>query len=297
MAVLKFFDLKYFPICEPGYILIVLIDDMTVPATIIHDDQLPMIDDLGAGVARYKSRFSGWRGFFGCLSICVLAFLLVISFAAGYALSNLIKANRNLLDSPLHILLLVIIFIIYLFWFLLARSYQHTGHYVEIYQFGAKLNLPKIGRQVWKWEDLDGVAVSVVELHYLGITTPMRWRAQLYPQTGKPVEICPEIKNLPELITRLKGAVYPARLRRYRTDFLKGQAIGFGCITIYPDRLEIQKSTRNSKKLPWSIISSLGVEKGYLIIHPQGKRRLRIPTSSILNLELFLEIVKQDIRV
>lgn len=270
---------------------------MTVPATIIHNDQPSMFEDLGAGVARYKSRFSGWRGFFGCLSVFVFALLLVISFAAGYVLSNLVKTNRNLPDSPLHILLLVIVFIIYLFWFLLVRSYQHTGHYVEIYQFGAKLNLPKIGRQVWKWEEIDGVAVSVVELHYLGISAPMRWRARLYPRTGKPVELCPEINNLPELITRLKGAIYPARLRRYRAEFLKGQAIGFGCITIFPDRLEIQKSTRNSKKLPWSNISSLGVEKGYLIIHPQSKRRLRIPISSILNLELFLEIVKQDIRV
>ena len=190
-------------------------------------------------MARYKSRHHKWRGFLGFLSLLTLALLLANASAIGYLASIQIEGQLPLIDSPALVLLLFPFAIIYLHWLVLLRSYQHTGHFLEIYQHGVKLSLPKIGRTVLFWEEIDGIAVSLVELHFLGLPSPVHWRAWIYLRKGKPIEICPEIDNFPEVISRLKAAVYPSLMKQYRSDFLDSKPIKFGRIILYSDHVII----------------------------------------------------------
>jgi hypothetical protein len=252
---------------------------------------------LGDGIARYTSSLRAWRGGLILLVIWVLALLLIAGFAAGFLASRQMRSDITPGDPRIILSLILFLGFALLFWLFLLARYRQSGYFLEIFQHGIQFDLPGSGQKCLRWDEIDAISVEVVEARFFGLQGRPRWRAWLHPWRGKTVELESSIDKLPEAISRLKAATYPNRLKNYRLAFSNGQLLRFGPLGIHPDHLLLQRKALPQKTIPWAQVALVRIEKGRLIVALSRGQRYRIPVKSIPNLELFLEIVKQDIHL
>lgn len=252
---------------------------------------------LGDGIARYSSSLRAWRGGLILLVIWVLALLLIAGFAVGFLSAQQMRSGPTIQDPRIILSLIFFLGFDLIFWLFLLARYRQSGYFLEIFHHGIQFDLPGSGQKCLRWDEIDAISVEVVEAQFFGLQGRPRWRAWLDPRQGKTVELDSSIDNLPEAISRLKAATYPNRLKNYRLAFSNGQPLRFGPLVIHPDHLVVQRKILPQKNIPWAQVALVRIEKGRLIIALSRGQRYRIPVKNIPNLELFLEIVKQDIHL
>jgi hypothetical protein len=252
---------------------------------------------LGDGIARYSSSLRAWRVGLFLLMIWVLVLLLIAGFAAGFITTQLIRSDTTSGDPRIFLSLVLFLGFTLLFWLYLLVRYRQSGYFLEVFQHGIQFDLPGSGRKCLRWDEIDAISVEVVAARFFGLQGRPRWRAWLYPRQGKTVELDPIIDKLPEAISRLKAATYPNRLKNYRLAYSSGQFIRFGPLIIHPDHLLLERKILPQKTIPWTEVALMKIENGRLIVTLTRGPHYRVPVKRIPNMELFLEIVKQDIHL
>lgn len=170
------------------------------------------------------------------------------------------------------------------FFLLLVHRLRLSNRYISIHEDGIHLALsyPKS----YRWEQIGGIATSVSQSLFFGLSKRTRYRAVIHPNIGNPIYISDSFQNLPEMISRIKASLYPRILPSLTQNFLNGQWVFFGPIAIQLKQISIHR-----RKFEWSHVQRLTIVAGDLVIELTNPRSFRVPASQIPNIELFLEII------
>jgi len=253
--------------------------------------------DLGAGPSTYRSRLYPWRRAVAFLMIWMLSVLLVAGFTLGYLVSQEYFSPFRAVDPRIIPSLTLILAATLVFWLILVLSYRQSTHFLEVTQQGLRFHLSESRSNSLKWEDIDAIAIDVVETRFLWLHFRERWQAWIFNRQGQPIVLNSRLERLPEAISRIKAAVFPRLLKRYRQELSDGVQIKFGPLAVSLEHLRINQSRLRKWTIPWNQVASLKIENGRLHIVLARGRKHTLPVKNIPNLELLLEIVKQDLRL
>ena len=170
------------------------------------------------------------------------------------------------------------------FFLILVHRFRLSARYISIHKNGIYLSMSY--PISYRWEQIGGIATSVTQPLFLGITNRPRYRAVLYPNIGNPIKITDSYLNLPELMSRIKSKLYPRIIPSLTNNFQNGQWVFFGPIAIQLKQISVRK-----RKYEWSHVRRLNVDSGDLVIELTNPRNLQIPVSQIPNIEILLQII------
>jgi hypothetical protein len=229
--------------------------------------------------------------------IWMLGLLLVAGFTLGYLVSQEYFSPYRAVDPRIIPSLALILTATLVFWLILVLRYRQTSYFLEITQQGLHYHLPGSRSKFLKWEEIEAITIDVVETRFLWLHLRERWRASVYNRQGQVIVINSRIERLPEAISWIKAKVFPRLLKRYRQELSAGAQIKFGPLVISPEHLRIDQSWPRTRPIPWNQVASLKIENGRLQIIMARGRNHTLPVKNIPNLELLLEIIKQDLRL
>jgi hypothetical protein len=253
--------------------------------------------DLGADASIYRNRLYPWRRALAFLMIWMLSVLLVAGFTLGYLISQEYFSPFRAVDPRIIPLLAIISAATLVFWLILVLRYRQSSDFLEITQQSLHFHLPGSRSKSIKWDEIEAIAVDVVETRFLWFHSRERWQASVYIRQGRAIVLNSRIERLPEAISRIKAAVFPRLLNTYRQELSAGGKIKFGPLLVEPEHLQINQGRLRSSTIPWNQVATLKIENGRLhILLARGKNH-SLPVKYIPNLELLLEIVKQDLRL
>ncbi len=253
--------------------------------------------DFGAAASIYRNRLYPWRRALAFLMIWMLSVLLVAGFTLGYLISQEYFSPFRAVDPRIIPLLALISAATLVFWLILLLRYRQTSDFLEITPHGLHFHLPGSRSKSTKWNEIEAIAVDVVETRFLWFHSRERWQASVYIRQGQAIVLNSRIERLPEAISRIKAAVFPRLLNTYRQELSAGAQIKFGPLVVEPEHLQINQGRLRNWTIPWNQVATLKIENGRLhILLARGKKH-SLPVKLIPNLELFLEIVKQDLRL
>jgi len=257
----------------------------------------PNSSDLDAGSSIYRSRLYPWRRAVAFLMIWMLSVLLVAGFTLGYLVSQEYFSPFRAVDPRIIPSLALILTATLVFWLILVLRYRQSSYFLEITQQGLHYHLPGSRSKSIKWEEIEAITIDIVVTRFLWLHLRERWRASVYNRQEQVIVINSRIERLPEAISRIKAAVFPRLLNTYRQELSAGAQIKFGPLVVEPEHLQINQGRLRNWTIPWNQVAILKIENGRLhILLARGKKH-SLPVKYIPNLELFLEIVKQDLRL
>jgi hypothetical protein len=161
------------------------------------------------------------------------------------------------------------------------------------------------------WEALSGISVDSIGgkvktgLPSYAITSQ---RVKLLLSNGKEITLTESsgqpggLINLPELVSRVKASLYPRLTPRLKTEFSSGQRLSFGPLLVQKEGVQFKNrsGTGTSPTIPWEQFGHITVKSGYLVVELSKSSALaaqkrRFPISQIPNLELLLQIIKENV--
>ncbi len=161
------------------------------------------------------------------------------------------------------------------------------------------------------WEAVTGISVESLggKVNKSHPTNPITSQnVKLFLSNGKKISLSETVDrpggliNLPELVSRVKASLYPRLAPRFKTAFAGGQRLSFGPLWVQKKGMQFQTGpgNRTSLPVPWDQIGHITVKSGYLVVElsrsskpaPQKKR---FPISRIPNLELLLQIIRENV--
>ena len=161
------------------------------------------------------------------------------------------------------------------------------------------------------WEALSGISVETIgKKSNKGQPTNeiAIQKVRLFLSNGKKITLSETrgqpggLIDLPELVSRVKASLYPRLVPKYKSAFHEGQWLSFGPVLVQKQGLYFQ--TRPGKKSPtlisWNKIQHITVKTGYVVVelgdftNPANHQK-RIPVSQIPNLELLLQLIKENV--
>ena len=249
--------------------------------------------DLGPLVDLYQGRALGWRDVGTLFLPGLLAVLVPLAgglWRANYAFSHFGPVAAEAWSSPWYILssLALVVFTL-----LVAYRLMLAGTTVALHQRGLLLKLAPFNTRRLAWEQLSGIASQSVQERFL--TRPLRsyHEALLIPAAGRPVRLPPQMQRLPELISRIKAALYPRLLPALQSGFDSGQWVFFGPVIIQQESLLVR-----GRKTAWEQVERILVRQGCLVVEFRGDSQppQSIPLSQIPNVELLLQLMQQAVK-
>jgi hypothetical protein len=165
-----------------------------------------------------------------------------------------------------------------------------------VHNGGLQLSLGR--KQILRWEEIAGVSTEITRYHILGIFSGPRMHGIIFPNTGKPIHLSNAIQNLPELLTILKAKLYPRLLPHLQANLQSGQWLYFGPLAIQHKgiKLLIQDMPEQAKTIPWSHVSHVDVNSGFLVVELLDQPDLKLPVSQIPNIELLLQLIQLGVK-
>jgi hypothetical protein len=161
------------------------------------------------------------------------------------------------------------------------------------------------------WEELAGITVKTIGKKTGGEkSTPeiASQKAELLLANGKRIVISENnggpggVENLPELVSRIKANVYPRLMPRLKAAFTAGEWLSFGSLQIHRQGLHIQSGKGDQKinPIPWDQVRRITARSGYLVVELSSPsntqiQQKRLPVSKVPNLELFFQLVKENV--
>jgi hypothetical protein len=157
---------------------------------------------------------------------------------------------------------------------------------LEVFAKGFRYRNRILQQRSYFWADLAGITSSATRSTILGKNLRTIPGGKIYPKSGRPIDLSNRIEGVPKLIKIVKSNIYPLLWPVMKSEFLQGENIQFGHISLSKDFLQISK-----KKTPWSSVDKLWVDSGYLVVELHEDSKGRVPISKILNLELLLKVI------
>jgi hypothetical protein len=186
---------------------------------------------------------------------------------------------------------LAIVALIPLLWLALLRV-RRAHRIVHMYAYGLVVQGTRGQNQTIYWDATNGIAETSVQEKFLGIALRGRHEATLYPFQGKPVKLASQLPHCKELCARIKGKIYPRLLRELRVSFTFGEELYFGPIHFNQEQVTIQ-----GKQFSWEQIASIQPQIGRLVVKIYNQRKKVIPIRKIPNFELFIQLIKEGVKV
>jgi len=174
------------------------------------------------------------------------------------------------------------------FCLLLVHRLRLAGRYIALHQRGLCLALTQT--QVYRWEQISGIATAMFQPQLFGIKLSTRYRVTIFPNLGRPVHINDSFENVPECMTRLKASLYPRLTPQLKSEFLVGKWVYFGPIAIQRNNLRIRKL-----QVPWSKVKRVSVAAGDLVVELVDLSNQRLPVDQIPNFEILLQLIDQGV--
>lgn len=253
-------------------------------------------NDLGLLVDLYRVRTLGWRDLLTLFLPGVAAVLAPLAYGmaqANYAYSRLGPVAAQARAYPWFLLATAALGIFVL---LVAHRLLQARSYVAVYQHGLRLHQAPFTTRSFRWEQLSGVSSQAVRETFLSLPLRTYQEAELLPSAGKPVRLDRRLARFPELISRLKAALYPRLMPRLCAAFEAGQWVFFGPVAIHKDGLQVP-----GRRLPWKQVGRVDFQGGFLVVtplSPAGKiAAVKIPLIQISNPELLVQIIQQAVSV
>jgi hypothetical protein len=135
-----------------------------------------------------------------------------------------------------------------------------------------------------------------------------RQNATLFLTNGERISISesPDLPggviNLPELISRIKARLYPRLFPEFKTAFDAGKWLCFGRLQVHKEGLKFRTGHAKQPDVPvsWYQIRHITVKSGFLVVELNGPtnptvKQKRFPISQIPNLELLLQLIKDNV--
>jgi len=262
----------------------------------------------------HRLRFSHLGGLFLCgIAMVIIPFALgVIRLYNGYTQYG--PAAGYAWGTP-WLAFAVIAFLAWLV--LLIRKLQSPYYKIQVNKNGLQFEGYRAARKVLApgnylmWDMLTGISVETIGKKIKnddpgnGIFT---LKVMLFLSGGKRINLFESgeqpggLKDLPELVSRIKSNLYPRLIQKYNSAFSAGQVLTFGPIKVQRQGMHIQihRQGKYSTPLPWDQVRYITVNSGYLVVelinspdHVHCQRRF--PVSQIPNLELLLQLIKENV--
>lgn len=247
---------------------------------------------LGPLIRVFHSRSLVWKDGLTLVlpgSVAVFAPLLYGLFRYRYAIGQFGPAAAEGWSRPWYILAVVAALIFLITAIIRIRT---SRRYIAVHQNGLRLSL---GRKAYlMWEEMAGVSTQATRDHFLGFSLNPHMQGVIYPNAGKPIQLTSAIQELPELLTLLKAKLYPRLLPNLQTNLHNGQWLHFGPLAIQHKGIKFirNNTTRSSPPIPWSHVTSVNVDSGFLVVELSDQPRLKLPVSKIPNIELLLQLIQ-----
>jgi hypothetical protein len=178
------------------------------------------------------------------------------------------------------------------FAFLILYWIANAKRFIAIYKNGVAFHLFPSRGHFFRWNDLAGISIEIVRTRLFGLTLSTQYQAYLFPNVGRPIHIPQKIKDLPELVSRIKASLYPRLKPAIFENFKAGHWVYFGPIAIQ------QKSFRiNRRAYPLSELESINVTGGFLLVQFRNNGLHRLSILRIPNLELLLQLIQDEVKV
>jgi len=247
-------------------------------------------NNLGPLIAEYRDRPLKWRDLAITFIPAVVAVLipLIYGWARGnYAKNQFGPAVVQQWQWP---------------WFALAtvalipllglglRRIRQAHRIIKVFQLGLIIQGTQGRKWIYRWEEIEGVAVTTWKDVFLGIQVRQRHRVVLFPVIGKPLQLDSHIHSLDELAARIKAKIYPHILPQLRTALAKNLDLNFGKIFFNKQRINLGNAT-----YPWDDINRVNLQQGYLMVEFKNQKVEKIPAGKVPNIELLIQLIEEGV--
>jgi hypothetical protein len=273
--------------------------------------------DLGPLIDTYQTRHLQFHNFW---DLILWGFLLILcptivglyNFYSGYTQYGPVAGYAW--GMPWLIFALILFAAWLLVFFLRLRIPRFT---IQLYKNGLRFEGKAPANKVLgtdgclNFESLDGISVETIgknrkkESTASGIASQRVW---LFLIDGKKISLSEAygqpggLIELPELASRIKACLYPRLALKYKTDFQLGRCLSFGPLHVQKEGLRFQgkPGDQNSEPIPWGQIHHMTVKAGYLVVElgkpsePTNQTK-RFPVSRVPNLELMIQLIKENV--
>ncbi|MFZ6027486.1 MAG: DUF6585 family protein [Chloroflexota bacterium] len=166
---------------------------------------------------------------------------------------------------------------------------------VTVLQDGLRIEFPLRRSRSLAWQQIVGVSTQITETVLAGRIISRHQHAWLFTWVGQKIFLSDQIVGLPELLTRVKAAVYPRLLPDLRVALRDDKALAFGPLLLRREEGIRLRSGRQPRLILWEQMRRFTVHNGYLVIEFSGGI-LRFPVGEIPNLELLLQLIREEIQ-
>jgi hypothetical protein len=200
---------------------------------------------------------------------------------------------------------------------LLIRKLQSPRYKIHVNKNGVQFEGHQAARKVlgpgntMTWDMLTGISLETIGNKIKNNAQGneiFTLKVRLLLSGGKKIDLFESgdrpggLKDLPELVSRIKSNLYPRLMQKYNSAFSAGQVLTFGPITVQRQEMQIQIHPRGkySSPIPWDQVRHITVKSGYLVVEliqspDPVQYQKRFPVSQIPNLELLLQIIKENV--
>lgn len=164
---------------------------------------------------------------------------------------------------------------------------------VVLYQQGLRINL--LRSTSLRWEQVDGIIVSIVARTFLRKPITTDYRVWLLPATGARISLPPDLEHLPELTSQIKAHIYPRLSRELSGMYKQGKRLYFGPLTLHRDGIGLIPQNGRAISVSvqtWDEIAQLRIKDGTLILEYRSGAGQQIPVGTIPNIEILMEIIQ-----
>lgn len=167
-------------------------------------------------------------------------------------------------------------------WLALVLTMPHN--HLIVYQKGIVLGQARGKLKPLRWSEIAGISFYQEEWAVF-YWTKRSTKCILFPHQGKPINLAKycAAKELPELATRIKAALYPEIEPLLRKHLWNQRPIYFGKLILSPAHLGFRK-----EQFLWDEVNTIDIDNGFLRVHHKNRGLIRIPLLEVPNIELFL---------
>ena len=172
---------------------------------------------------------------------------------------------------------------------LMLRYLRAVRQSVTLHENGLRLRHISSQQSILLWNKISGIATETIQNRLLDRRLSTRIRVTMYPTTGDSIQLGARLRNLTNLTRGIKRRIYPRIYKEMRAKLSTEQWLYFGPLKINHETFHLRRD------IPWDQIKEIRVASGSLIIELNKRKRYRIPTAKIPNLELLLKLIDEEI--
>ena len=257
------------------------------------------MDKLGTIITSFHPAHSGDYKFssFILISLIGSGILFLIGlwrYSWGYVYYGTIPAV-NWSRIWFLIAVLIVLFLIIIVTTHVIKSRQ----FVKVYKNGLSYRLGLIKIENIFWEEIHGISTKLSREHFLHRKLTTRKSAKVYFRNREKIKITDNLEKFEDLITLLKANIYPRIQPKMHKGIKANHWIKFGPVMVHLNAIKIRlrRFPYQIVKLTWDQVKKIRIQSGQLILERKEKSQIKIFTSEIPNLEILLQLIKEDIQV